>query len=167
VKSLESQRLKTPLAARKALLRRPIDLENEVHAPLKAYGFKLPAQIFHARFDDMARRAVIADPALAEALGPLLDTRSHLYRAFLGIDKRVRSIAHDDPICQLLMSAPGIGFVAARTFKAAVDDPKRFRRSKRWLLILGSSGEKDNPGHISKADDVEVRRPCSWRPAPS
>jgi transposase len=45
VKSLESQRL-TLLAARKALLRRPIDLENEVHAPLKAYGFKLPAQIY-------------------------------------------------------------------------------------------------------------------------
>lgn len=130
VKSLESQRLKTLLAARKALLRRRIDLENEVRGLLKVYGVKPPAQIYHARFDDMARQAVIADPALAEALGPLLDARGHLYRAFLEIDKRVRSIAHDDPICQLLMSAPGVGFVAALTFKAAVDDPKRFRRSK-------------------------------------
>jgi transposase len=110
---IHSVRGKPITAARKALLRRPIDLENEVHAPLKAYGFKLPAQIYHARFDDMARRAVIADPLLAEALGPLLDTRSHLYRVFLGIGRRVRSVAHDDPICQLLMSAPGIGFVAA------------------------------------------------------
>ena len=110
VKSLESQRLKTLLAARKALLRRRIDLENEVRGLLKVYGFKLPAQIYHARFDDMARQALIADPALAEALDPLLDARGHLYRAFLEIDKRVRSIAHDDPICQLLMSAPGIGF---------------------------------------------------------
>jgi transposase len=40
----------------------------------------------------MARQAVIADPALAEALGPLLDARGHLYRAFLEIDKRIRSI---------------------------------------------------------------------------
>ena len=38
VKSLESQRLKTLLAARKALLRRRIDLENEVRGLLKVYG---------------------------------------------------------------------------------------------------------------------------------
>ncbi|MCR6633457.1 transposase [Devosia sp.] len=96
VKSLESQRLKTLLAARRALLRRRIDLENEVRGLLKVYGFKLPAQIYHARFEDMSRQAVMADPALAEALGPLLDARGHLYRAFLEIDKRVRSIAHDE-----------------------------------------------------------------------
>lgn len=56
-----------------------------------------------------------------------------------------------------------MGFVAALTFKAAVDDPKRFRRSKtvaahfRLTPRRYQSGEKDNPGHISKAGDVEVR----------
>jgi hypothetical protein len=58
-KSLESQRPKTLLAARKAMLRRRIDLENEVRGLLKVYGFKLPAQIYHARFDDMAREALV------------------------------------------------------------------------------------------------------------
>lgn len=48
MKSLESQRLKTLLAARKALRRR-IDFENEVRGLLKVYGFKLPAQSYHAR----------------------------------------------------------------------------------------------------------------------
>ena len=115
------------------------------------------------RFDDMARQVVVADPALAEALGPLVDARGHLYRAFLDIDRRVRALAHKDPICQLLMSAPGIGFVAALTFKAAVDDPKRFRRSRTVAAHFGltprrhQSGERDNPGHISKAGDAEVR----------
>ena len=41
VKSPESQRLKTLLAARKALLRRRIDLENGVRGLLKVYGIKL------------------------------------------------------------------------------------------------------------------------------
>ena len=163
VKSLESQRLKTLLAARKALLRLRIDLENEVRGLLKVYGVKLPAQIYHARFDDMARQALAADPALAEALNPLLDARGHLYRAFLDIDRRVKGIAHADPVAQLLMSAPGVGYIAALTFKAAVDDPARFRRSKTVAAHFGltprryQSGERDNPGRISKAGDVEVR----------
>lgn len=169
VKSLESQRLKTLLAARKALLRRRIDLENEVRGLLKVYGIKLPAQIYHARFEDMAGQAVTADPTLADALGPLLDARGHLYRAFLAIDKRVRALAHDDPICQLLMSAPGIGFVAALTFKAAVDDPRRFRRSKTVAAHFGltprryQSGEKNNPGHISTDFGCSREMPCGRR----
>jgi hypothetical protein len=68
------------VAARKALLRRRIDLENEMCGLLKVYGFKLPAQIYHVRFEDMARRALIADPALAHALGPLLDAQSSVPR---------------------------------------------------------------------------------------
>ncbi len=55
MKSLKSQRLRTLLAARKALLRRRIDLEKVVRGLLKVHGFNLPAQIYHARFDDMAR----------------------------------------------------------------------------------------------------------------
>jgi transposase len=163
VKSLESQRLKTLLVARKALLRRRIDLENEVRGLLKVYGLKLPTQIYHARFDDMARHAIAADPLLIEALDPLLDARGHLYRAFLDIDRRVKALAQADPICQLLMSAPGIGYIAALTFKAAVDDPKRFRRSKTVAAHFGltprryQSGERDSPGRISKAGDVDVR----------
>jgi transposase len=173
VKSFESQRLKTLLAARKALLRRRIDLENEVRGLLKVYGLKLPPQIYHARFDDMARQAVVADPALAEALGPLLDARGHLYRAFLDIDKRVRALAHDDPICQLLMSAPGVGFVAALTFKAAVDDPSRFRRSKTVAAISVSPpdaisrGRGTIPATYRRPAMSRFVRRCSWRPTRS
>ena len=61
----------------------------------------------------------------------------HLYRTFLDIDKLVKTLAHDDAVCQLLMSAPGIGFVAALTCKAAVDDPRRFRRSKTVAAHFG------------------------------
>jgi len=89
VKSLESQRLKTLLAARRALLRRRIDLENGVRGLLKVYGIKLPPRIYHARFDEMARQVMAADPSLAEALDPLLEARGRLYRAFLDIGRRV------------------------------------------------------------------------------
>ena len=66
-------------------------------------------------------------------------------------------------ICQLFMTAPGVGYIVALTFKAAVDDPSRFKRSKNVAAHFGltprryQSGERDNPGHISKAGDTEVR----------
>ena len=75
----------------------------------------------------------------------------------------MKVVAQADPICQLLMSAPGVGYIAALTFKAAIDNPARFRRSKTVAAHFGltprryQSGERDNPGRISKADDVEVR----------
>jgi Transposase IS116/IS110/IS902 family len=56
------------------------------------------------------------------------------------------------------------------------DDPSRFRRSRRLPRILGfrprryPSGERNDPGRISKAGDVEVRShneviTCIYMPA--
>lgn len=45
MKSLKRQRLRTLLAAHKALLQQRLDLENEVRLLLKVYGAKLPAQL--------------------------------------------------------------------------------------------------------------------------
>jgi transposase len=61
------------------------------------------------------------------------------------------------------MTVPGVGPVTALTFKAGVDDPTRFRRSRTVAADFGltprryQSGEVDNPGRISKAGDPDVR----------
>ena len=61
------------------------------------------------------------------------------------------------------MSAPGVGFVTALTFKAGVDDPTRFKRSRTVAAHFGltprrfQSGELDLDGHISKCGDSGVR----------
>ena len=58
---------------------------------------------------------------------------------------------------------PGVGPVTALTFKAAVDDPSRFKSSRTVAAHFGltprrfQSGEVDNPGHISRAGDAHVR----------
>ena len=60
-------------------------------------------------------------------------------------------------------TAPGVGPITAMSFKAAIDDPARFRRSRTVGAHFGltprryQSGEKDNPGRISKAGDADVR----------
>ena len=154
VKSLESHYIRTLLASRKALLRKCIDLENEVRGLLKVFGIKLRAGIRHGAFDAAAREPVQATALLSHALMPLLDVRLELYHAFLELDRRVRALAHGDDICLLLMTTPGVGYITALTFRAAVDDPRRFRRSKTVAAHFGltprrhQSGERDNPGRI-------------------
>jgi transposase len=117
----------------------------------------------HGAFDKAVREPIEANAELRHALVPLLDVRLELYKAFLEMDRRVKALAHSDHICRLLMTAPGVGYIAALTFKSAVDDPGRFKRSRTVAAHFGltprryQSGERDNPGHISKAGDTEVR----------
>ena len=61
------------------------------------------------------------------------------------------------------MTAPGVGPVVAMTYKAAIDDPERFNKSKDVGPYFGltpskyQSGEVDWTGHISKVGDETVR----------
>jgi transposase len=163
VKSLESHHIRALLSSRKAVLNKCIDLENEVRGLFKVFGIKLPPKLGHGSFDAKVRTTIETDVALTRALLPLLDARLVLYRTFRELDNRTRKLAHQDPVCQKLMSAPGVGFITALTFKAGVDDPTRFKRSRTVAAHFGltprrfQSGEMDNPGHISRAGDPDVR----------
>lgn len=163
VKSIESHRVRALLSSRKAVLSKCIDLENEVRGLFKVFGIKLPPKLGHGAFDRTVRPTIEADPALAHALLPLLEARLMLYHSFRELDNRTRKLAQQDLVCQRLMSAPGVGFVTALTFKAAVDDPTRFKRSRTVAAHFGltprrfQSGEIDYCGHISRAGDPTVR----------
>jgi transposase len=133
VKSIESHQIRALLSSRKAVMSKCIDLENEIRGLFKMFDIKLPPRLGHGAFDAHVRGTIEADPTLSRALLPLLAVRLELYRAFRELDNRTRKMAHQDPICQRLMTAPGVGFVTALTFKM------------------------DNPGRISRVGDRNVR----------
>ena len=99
----------------------------------------------------------------AHAMLPLRDARMVLYQHFLELDGRVKQAARQDDVCMRMMTVPGVGPIAALTFKAAVDAPARFQRSRTVAAHFGltprryQSGEQDNLGRISKAGDRDVR----------
>jgi len=163
VKSMESHHIRMLLSSRKAVLDKCIDLENEVRGLFKIFGIKLPPKLGHGSFDRAVRAIIEADKALSHALLPLLDARLVLYKTFRVLDNRTRHLAQDDAICQLFMTAPGVGYVTALTFKAGVDDPSRFKRSRTVAAHFGltprrrQSGEMDIEGRISKSGDAQVR----------
>jgi transposase len=164
VKSLESHQVRALLSSRKAILTKCVDLENELRGLLKIFGVRLAARVGHGSFDEAVRATLTADPLLARALLPLLDARTVLYQSYLKLDNAVKAVVRTDPVCQRLMTVPGVGPVTSLTFKVGVDDPGRFRSSRTVAAHFGltprryQSGETDNPGRISKAGDADVRR---------
>jgi transposase len=163
VKSLASHHIRLLLSSRRAVLSKCVDLENEVRGLFKVFGIKLPPKLGHGAFDKTVRGTIEADAALAHALLPLLEARLVLYRTFRELDNRTRKMAQRDTVCQRLMTAPGVGYITALTFKAGVDDPTRFKRSRTVGAHFGltprrfQSGEMDNPGRISRCGDRDVR----------
>src|SRR3546814_8247091 len=61
------------------------------------------------------------------------------------------------------MTVPGVGPITALSFKAAIDDPHRFRRSRNVGAHFGltprrhQSGTIDWSGHVTKMGDVSMR----------
>ena len=163
IKSMASHRVRALLSSRKAVLSKCIDLENEIRGLFKVFGIKLPAKLGHGAFDGAVRGIIETDTTLCFTLLPLLDARLVLYHCFRELDNRTRKLAHSDPVCQRLMSAPGVGFITALTYKAGVDDPARFKRSRTVPAHFGltprrfQSGEIDIDGHISRCGDRDVR----------
>jgi transposase len=163
VKSVESHHLRALLSCRKVMQRKCIDLENEIRGLLKIFGVKLPLRLSRGGFDIAVRDTIQSDPALSHALLPMLQARRVLFDTFTELDRRVRKAAHADPVCQRFMGVPGVGEITALSFKAAVDDPARFKSSRTVGAHFGltprrfQSGEKDNPGRISHAGDADVR----------
>ena len=163
VKSVESHQVRALLSSRKAVLNKCINLDNEIRGLFKVFGIKLLPRLRHGEFGARVRPSIETDPALTLALLPLLDARLVLYRTFRELDNRTPQLAHQDPVCERLMTAPGVGFITALTFKSAVDEPTRFKRSRTVAAHFGltprrfQSGETDNPGRISRAGDPDVR----------
>ena len=163
VKSIASHYTRALLTSRKVMQRKYLDLENEIRGLLKVFGVKLASRLYRGAFDTAVRATIENDAALSYALLPMLEAHGTLFRTFLELDRRVKRSAREDAVCRRFMSVPGVGEITALSFKAAVDDPARFKRSRTVGAHFGltprrfQSGETDNTGHISHAGDADMR----------
>ena len=68
---------------------------------------------------------------------PLLIVRRTLREQFCILHRRLLAIVRDDEVCRRLMTTPGVGPVVSLTYRATVDVPARFRKSKSVGAGLG------------------------------
>ena len=115
------------------------------------------------RFEARIKELVESLPDLAELVEPLLIVRRTLRGQIVILHRRLLAIVRDDEVCQRLMTTPGVGPVVALTYRATVDVPARFRKSKAVGAVFGltcaryQSGEIDWSGKISRCGDEMMR----------
>ncbi len=114
---------------------------------------------FEARIKELVENL----PDLAALVEPLLIVRRVLREQIVILHRRLLAIVRDDEVCRRLMTIPGVGPVVALTYRATVDVPARFRKSKAVGAVFGltcskyQSGEVDRSGRISRCGDEMMR----------
>jgi len=162
VKSLPAHAVRSLIIARKKLVGQRVTLENQIRGLAVVFGVRLPRALSPA-FITQALRASEGIPGLSAAMQGLVAARTAVLAAIVAIDGDIRRMVRASDACQRLMSIPGVGQLTALAFTAAVDDPKRFRRSRDIGAYLGlvprryQSGEVDYTGGISKCGDRRLR----------
>lgn len=161
-KSMAAQEVRAMLTARKLVQSKLLDVENSLRGILRGFGLKV-GKTTRSSFARRIQVLVAGHPNLELIARSLLSVRAVLLDEFKGFERRVRAMARSDVKARLLMSTPAVGAIVALTYGSAIDDPARFRSSKRVGAHFGltpkkhQSGETDRSGRISKIGDAAVR----------
>ena len=162
VKDLDSHSVRALLASRALLVKIKRDLENQVRGLLKNLGLVIGRGKFNV-FTARAEELIENRPELVAAVRPLLVARAAIEQQVSDLDRKVLTLARHDAQVRRFMTIPGIGPITALCFKATIDDPTRFRRSRSVGAYVGlttrrhASGEVDWSGRISKCGDAMLR----------
>jgi transposase len=116
---------------------------------------------FAKRVREAAEKHPNGLPSYIERLLAVIDV---LNEQIAAADKELAALTEDDPICQRLMSAPGVGPVTSLCFVAALDEVRRFSSAHAVQSYLGltpgenSSSERQRRTGITKAGPAMVRK---------
>jgi len=162
VKSRQCRLWRSLLVSRRTVLNEMRTIENVVRAILREAGIKLGSP-GRAAFVARVREVAGADRAVMPIVEPLLAILIRMLEEFARLTKQVLAIVRKEEVCRRLMSVPGVGPITALAFRATVDRPDRFRRSRDVGAHLGltparyQSGETDIQGKVSRCGDELAR----------
>jgi len=111
------------------------------------------------------RTAALARPdGLPEHVERMLVVIESLNEQIALANQELKQLARRDPLCERLMSVPGVGPVTSVRFAAAIDDVSRFPHAHSVQAYLGltpgenSSSQRKHRTGITKAGPASVRR---------
>ena len=129
VKTLPAQEVRALLTARKLLQGKLHDIELGIRGLLRGFGLKV-GQVSKGRYEARIRELATGHPVLEPVTAAMLQARASLRAEYGKLHRLLLRIVREDTVCRRFMTVPGVGAIVAVTYKTAIDDPARFRKSK-------------------------------------
>jgi transposase len=162
VKNRQCRLWRSLLVARRTVLNEMRSIENVVRAILREAVLKLgtPSRAaFAARVHSLAD----GDPLVTRMIEPLLAILATMLDQLAHLTQQVLDITRGEAVCRRLMSVPGVGPITALAFRATIDRPDRFRRSRDVGAHLGLTLRATNrarPTSRARSADVATNSPA-------
>jgi transposase len=163
VKTIDSHRIKTLLGARDQLVKIKRSLGNQVRGLLRPFGIRLPSRVGTKRFAQAAHQATQGDLIMHASIKALIEALVSIDAQVGRLDAELKELAGRSEVAWRLMSVPGVGPITVMAFIAAIEDVKRFSRTRDIGAYLGltekryQSAETDIRMGISKQGDSMAR----------
>lgn len=167
LKSVAQQDIQCLHRMRDLCVSRRTGLMNQTRGLLSEYG--IVEADGHAAFSRLLSE--VTDPA-NDAISPMLknqfqairDEYLELNERIDGILKELAVIAKNEPLCQLLLTIPGIGIINATAIYSAIGNGSQFKIAREFAVWLGltprqrSSGNTFFSSGITKRGDRYLRK---------
>jgi transposase len=167
IKELAQQDFQALHRVRERLIKARTALINEIRGLLGEYGIVLPQGV--TKFRQGLLPKLEQEQAKLTTLGR--DLFQQLYEEWLALEERLayyngqlEAICQAHPVCQRLLTIPGIGPLTATALVAAVNDATHFKNGRQFAAWLGlvprqhSTGGKPRLLGISKRGDRYLRK---------
>jgi transposase len=151
------------LKVRDQLIKAHRAMLGQLRGLLKLFGLRLGKVTTPGKRAERLEALFGQKPALRPILAPLVESLAALEKQIRLSSRGLEARAAADPVCQRLMSTPGVGPIVAFRFKSSIEDPTRFECGQAVGSYVGlaprrsQSGARDVMGHISKAGDKLLR----------
>lgn len=167
IKSVEQQDIQSLHRMRERYIAQRTALINQTRGLLSEYGIIAPQG--HKAFCILLQ--AVSEPE-ARALSALLKLQLHQiaeeYQALTGRIKALTAtladVAANNPLCQVLLTIPGIGVINATAIVSAIGNGSQFANGREFAVWLGltprrsSSGETARSGGITKRGNRYLRK---------
>jgi transposase len=163
VPSEKSRERKALCNSRSTLLCSRTQLINYVRGQLRARAVVIGKRNPET-FPKHVREILLNQPeGLAQHMDRVLMVLEALNVQLKEADQELEAVAEQDPVCQRLMSVPGVGPVIAVRFVSVVDQPERFGSAHQMMSYVGltpgenSSSMRTQRTGITKAGASDLR----------
>jgi transposase len=151
VPSANSRARKALCNSRKNLIEARTKLVNYVRGQLRQRAIVIRGRASNT-FPSIVRELLVSDcNGLPVHLDRVLQTIEELNDQLDAMDKELLTVAKQDPVCQRLMTVPGVGPVIAIRFVAVVDQPDRFHSAHHLMSYMGlTPGENSSSMRVQR-----------------